>query len=560
MACCKCNRTDIVFTDPDKREAYCLFHAPVDKKGMTAAEFQEQVLREIDRSKAADEKYCDVSGAIFPEVDFRDTTFSHIIDFDGATFTQKADFSRATFNQHVYFRGTKFTQDAVFSHATFTEDADFSLTSFSGDAEFIEAEFALAFFNGAKFDRAFFIGAIFNRDTYFSEAEYTVEASFREAVFTEDVYFSEAKFSRAFFDDAVFIQDAYFREVKFTQDIYFIRTKFEQHADFKNSFFEGTTVFEDTKFHQAEFKRLFIKEKVFFIDIDLTKEISFLQTDLRRFQFERCLWPRARRCKCCRWLGMRMFQFKCFQWLKKRDWLRGREVLWDELSIDLLDAKSTENDKAEVAPDFVTVGNLYRQLKQKYKEEHNESEASKWHYNEKEMFRKSSKCRGLFLVPLTYLYYWFSGYAERPVRAGIMLILLFMFYVGVMAGCDLEFTSLPSVQAPVKAAVLAPAPPQAQTKAAEWAWFQVPCQDSGNKQTVCLNLIAITRSPERICKDRTAWKHLVVGSFEQIFAVKDPYFKPATWPGRAWNLALTRLLIPLQVIFFGLAVRNRFRR
>ncbi|MBF0495462.1 MAG: pentapeptide repeat-containing protein [Deltaproteobacteria bacterium] len=561
MTCCKCSRTEIVYTDPGNGEEYCLFHAPEDKKGeITPAEFQARVWDEIVRSKTDGEERCNFSDAIFLEIDFRGVTSTHAMDFTSAEFTHVIDFSGATFTHKAVFNDAKFIRHVDFIGATFTDNADFSDAIFARHVDFRRTKFTQnAYFSRAKFtEDANHIDAKRPWIADFRHATFAY-ADFCGAKFTRNADFRDATLGRAFFDAAVFTQDADFRYTKFTQDVYFRHAKFQKHANFKNSFFEGTAKFEATKFNKVAFKPLIIKERVIFIDVDLTKvEISFLQTDLRRFQFERPKWP------------------------QEKDWLGfgDRDALWDELAIDLPEHKTTQNDPDEVAPDYGTVGDLYRQLKQKYKEEHNEPEASKWHYNEKEMSRKSSRWPK-YTPSLTNLYYLSSGYAERPIPAFLMLIVLFGFYMVVMACCDLSFEipTPPHTKVASQATCQAHGPPKSLISVDITMWSVAICEywtSWKESWTSCkkywtswLEKDWTSRKevwtlfkeywPLRLEKDWPFGKHFV-GSFEQIFAVKDPYFKPMTCPGRAWNLALTRLLIPLQVIFFGLAVRNRFRR
>ena len=70
------------------------------------------------------------------------------------------------------------------------------------------------------------------------------------------------------------------------------------------------------------------------------------------------------------------------------------------------------------------VETLYRMLKQKYKEEHNDPEVSQWHYGEREMYRKGSRFRRYFPLSISNLYWLSSGYGERPARASIVLLCL----------------------------------------------------------------------------------------------------------------------------------------
>ncbi|MBF0551100.1 MAG: pentapeptide repeat-containing protein [Deltaproteobacteria bacterium] len=568
---------------------------------MTPKEFQAQVLKEIARSQEAGEKYCNLFSTIFPAVDFRYAKFDHVINFNDATFTQDAEFFHVEFTRNAYFSRVKFTQDTDFREASFTENAwfrdvtftrnvDFSRATFTRKTDFGGATFAEAanffrakFTQGAYFFRTKFTqDANFSRTTYFecadfSSATFAEAANFFRAKFTQVAYFFRTKFTQvAYFGKAKFTQNADFRQAnlgrafftgatfekadfnlaKFTQDVYFPRTTFAQLVNFKDSFFEGTSKFEKTKFKKVEFKPLIIKGKVFFIDIDLTEvEISFLQTDLRQFQFECCQWP------------------------IKEEQFGDREVLWDEIAVDRLDPKTSLNYRTRKAAGYAEVGDLYRRLKQKYKEEHNEPEASKWHYNEKEMFRNSDKRRKNNPVSLTNLYYLSSGYAERPVRAFCALIVLFVLYVGVMKCVPLDFNPPCSAQASIRATgqvtaqVQIQAQPQVQTKiigllpvtaqAPTKAVEQAPAQaqtDEQTKRRIVMGInIDITRSPEPIRKEGTCTKRLM-GSLEHILGAKNPEFEPATLWGKFLNILFTRLVIPFQAIFLGLALRNKFRR
>ncbi|MBF0527277.1 MAG: hypothetical protein HQK56_19520, partial [Deltaproteobacteria bacterium] len=262
-------------------------------------------------------------------------------------------------------------------------------------------------------------------------------------------------------------------------------------------------------------------------------------------------------------------------------------------------AETTPESRATKADEYTKVGDLYRRLKQKYKEEHNEPEASTWHYNEKEMFRKSSK-RRRYSLSLTDLYFVSSGYAERPVRAFFALIVLIVLYMGVMACFDKRFipsasppasiktagqgaaqaqappsTAQAPAQAPVQASTKAPGQPpvqiqataQAPTKAVGQPTVQVQAPATaqapvGRPATPPISVGAAIDSypsPESTGTDGTFWRH-IVGSVEHILAAKTPEFEPITLGGKLVNLLFTRLIIPFQAIFLGLALRNKFRR
>ncbi|MBF0476450.1 MAG: pentapeptide repeat-containing protein, partial [Deltaproteobacteria bacterium] len=400
--CCKCRRTELLRSDLDTREVFCLFHAPVDKKGITPAEFRDKVLEEFARSQEAGEEYCDLSEAVFPEVDFSSVEFTQAANFRWAEFSAAANFFKATFTEAADFREAQFTEAADFGWATFSAAADFNEAKFSEYASFGMATFTkTANFRGAKFTQANFSQAAFTKAANFNGAEFTA-ANFSEARFTEAADFSRSTLT----------------------NVKLFRAQFNKDVDFSFATFN----------QKAEFTQLFVKERIFFIHIDLTRvEISFLQTDLRKFQFESCTWRRE---------GGRR---------------EGREILWDELAVAGL-AETTPESRATKADEYTKVGDLYRRLKQKYKEEHNEPEASTWHYNEKEMLRKveglrrrssSDRLTSLktwFSFALLTIYYYSSGYAERPLRAGFWMLGLMMVYPVVISWCDLDFKHQPPAQ------------------------------------------------------------------------------------------------------------------
>ena len=144
-------------------------------------------------------------------------------------------------------------------------------------------------------------------------------------------------------------------------------------------------------------------------------------------------------------------------------------------------------------------------LKQKYKEEHNEPEVSNWHYGEKEMFRKGSLI-GRYLS-LSNLYWFSSGYGERPLRAGIMLVWL-IIAISILFGL------------------------------------------TGIKPVDGSNIIEIKQLTD-------IWDiDYLVATLQYATFETRPDFIPV-------NLFLkivAKLLIPLQTALFALAVRNRFRR
>lgn len=66
---------------------------------------------------------------------------------------------------------------------------------------------------------------------------------------------------------------------------------------------------------------------------------------------------------------------------------------------------------------------LYRAMKQRAAEEHDQPQVSHWHYREKLMALKRGG-NGIFEAVMLWLYWATSGFGERAVRAGVWLLAL----------------------------------------------------------------------------------------------------------------------------------------
>jgi len=240
---------------------------------------------------------------------------------------------------------------------------------------------------------------------------------------------------------------------------------------------------------------------------------SFLETDLSSFRFDRCVWPRKKYFGLFAWLNNKPFGLGAFD---------DSVVFYDEIQVDRgLGAvpsgeKLSYTDRSQY---FGMVEDLYRQMKVHYKEQHNEPEASKWHYREKEMFRKKKMGRRCFPLSVSNLYWAFSGYGERPVRAGIVLVALCAAITVVMNGFGLEVFS------------------------------------SGESINGVTSIQGFSFSP-----DRTKIVLAIQSTIEHVLFVKDPIFKAKPGWGAIILALWTKLLIPIQAALFAFALRNKLRR
>lgn len=391
---------------------------------------------------------------------------------------QKCNLSGTIFEGEIIF--THFDKknplpDIDFSFITFTEDTNFSAVNFSGYADFRNttfksfAEFVIVTFDG----KAIFINATFNKSSNF------MSTIFKDRTYFDGVYFKgNVNFNSTIFGGPVSFSGTLWK-ISINRKIeteYLIPKSKEPILTFKkNALFKKTTFTEEVAFWGCLTEGI-----IRFEDVDLS-HVSFLETNMYNFNFICCKWPQK----------------------------KGRDVLYDEIQI-----KSPKDKKA-----FELVEDLYRQLKQKYKKELNEPEVSNWHYGEKEMFRKKRLWRRFNPISFSNLYWAFSGYGECPVRAGIMLLLLFILVTIVM-----NFFGL------------------------------IPF---GNEKSV-FGFTEINGFSGSF--DWEKFKFLVFNTIQYTLFFKTPFFKPETINGYIFQTIFTKFFIPIQATLFAFAIRNKFRR
>ena len=78
----------------------------------------------------------DLSGVIFPEINFREKVFKKAVTFAQAKFTKRVIFRDTKFEGKADFDGVQFEDAAVFMGAEFEHVSTFSNAKFGGSAEF----------------------------------------------------------------------------------------------------------------------------------------------------------------------------------------------------------------------------------------------------------------------------------------------------------------------------------------------------------------------------------------------------------------------------------------
>jgi hypothetical protein len=200
--------------------------------------------------------------------------------------------------------------------------------------------------------------------------------------------FTGAQFAgEADFGGAKFSGDADFWGAEFSGDANFWRAEFRQRADFS-----GVETAKDATVYFREVS-LLKPQQVFFHHVDLSRW-SFLDTDLRRIDFNDVTWGTIRRL-----------------------WSR-RTAIFDEIRVS--------NEKVKVPKEYLAkVERLYRHLKQNYESQRDYGRAGDFYYGEMEMKRRQ-------LNPLGQIPFWIyrilSGYGESYPRALFWLIVMWLLF------------------------------------------------------------------------------------------------------------------------------------
>lgn len=251
-------------------ESLCVFHAPVDKKGITVGEFNELIWQRINS------KCLNFRGFIFPG----DISFRGRCRKEGGpiVFAQDVNFLAAQFEGETDFRDAQFEGDADFSDSVFSGIADFNNVHFLKGTNFQDARFASI---------ARFLGACLKGDSFFSNAR-----------FLDRVYFAKTRFENAHFKGAVFARYSKFNEIEVAGLANFGSSRFDELADFHKARFSGLTMldaasftggidFSGTRFsgganfcnthfdHNVKFEENRIEGKLLFEEISLGDKVRF---------------------------------------------------------------------------------------------------------------------------------------------------------------------------------------------------------------------------------------------------------------------------------------------
>jgi len=370
-----------------------------------------------------DSQYFQQHKTFFHEcVDFSEAIFTEEIDFSKSKFLKKVNFTSVKFIKDVIFAGVEFRQDAKFASTKFQQDADFNDTKFHEKANFIMAGFS----QNKKYYRnttklivkgAVFRGAKFKGWTSFTATDFNYNASFNVAVFEKFTYFEYTQFKKMVdFDNAIFSGETYFGGVKFEVGVRFHFAKFRGEVFFwPFNPFNLTSSSSDANIYfgpRSSFQNANFLGETCFQEADLCN-CSFVHSNVNTVDFRYCKFNERS-------------EKLLYTFAHSR-----RNILKDELDADK-GVEKNPKDKRLREEKYEPVRRIYLELKRNFEDKKDWNTAGDFHYGEMECRRKMKG-----ILSLENIYFWLSGYGEKPLRALTSLVLLvvicsifYMFYEG----------------------------------------------------------------------------------------------------------------------------------
>lgn len=469
---------------------YCIFHLPTKEK--SKSDFDKHLkLRlmkiareniEIEKSGLSEEEKIrrkivyDFRYVWFPsKLDLTNYKFLAKADFSSATFSEMADFSSATFSDSVNFWSASFLRGAAFRSVKFSSDTSFWSALFVEETDFNKATF---------FADAIFYKSVFKNTINFYKVTFTIKTDFTEAIFEENAIFKTTLFEK-------------------TSRTYFHRVKFYKAIDLSYTDFGGYFSFQGE--HN---NRLFIGEKVL-LNLQKTrigdaKKISFhtirlesswfINTDATGFIFTDCHWKYID--------GSRLSVNRELNNLKQRG-IRNSNALLTKTCWQLAD----NHEESKSFPE----ASLFRQLANESKRLENNNGWKFW--------------------SLHWLYWRSSFYGESPLRAGLILAAILLFFSFAFMLTDFQVC------------------PKEQTISVSL--------EADKTNSTCQTFAGACNCQKRGLKLDTgeAILHsLTTATFQNV-----EYRKPVSAWSEFWVI-LEKILVPLQAALLALAIRRKFMR
>lgn len=263
-------------------EEYCVFHASVEKKGISVEEFNKLIFAKIN--KAGQERGVgNFRGYIFPgDINFVNMEFSFIAEFGGAQFSSRVNFHNSTFRFSVDFSHCIFQNKVTFTTVTFKDLVQFNDAKFSLDKQSNQDGGILTIFDHTIFEKvANFHRAIFHAPTWFIGDKFNLLVEFSHSQFLKDVEFPGVEFkNKANFSNAEFgsvsSNFAKFEMTTFNGELLLEKAVFKSKVIFDKTEFKGELNCFGTEFHnEVNFFLSYFNDNINFVDNKIKNKISF---------------------------------------------------------------------------------------------------------------------------------------------------------------------------------------------------------------------------------------------------------------------------------------------
>ncbi|MCP4364350.1 MAG: pentapeptide repeat-containing protein [Planctomycetes bacterium] len=485
------------------------------------------------------------------EADFRQATLSWA-DFNGAEFSQAALFRQAKFSQ-AHFSKATFLQEADFRqatvswayfwHATFSQTADFSGATFSQEAFFHEAKFS-------QRAEACFNGAIFSKEANFHNAKFNGGGTFLHTTFNKMANFNGAIFSSANFDAAAFKGDANFTWAEFHGWTFFFMNSKWTFVRFKNPKCLPRDEKEEIEWPEElkqgnewrieyngdlqllEFKgEISVSEKDKLCNLSNDDSYSRAINDLSEASKVQTLGREKVTFERTRFIGEIRFEdvdlSNCsflhanidkvdFRYC---DFGQKREKLLSMITHNRQNILKDERDHDDARnKDYEPVRRLYLELKRNFEDNKDWNTAGDFHYGEMECRRKMYGL-STFEGFLVNIYFWLSGYGERPYKATVFLLFFCLLFFPLLLSIN-DFVPL------------------------LWSWMS-DCQALCLAD--CFNTLLLSERDS-----------LKVVSFASLTKIGKPIK-----PDNSWDhviLVLESIVVYIQILLLALALRRKVKR
>jgi len=200
------------------------------------------------------------------------------ISITNSNFEDNVNFSYVIFNGSVDFHFSNFNRSVIFGPATFNNYVEFVCATFNNYADFSSTTFNISSdFNGATFNHVAFGAATFNNQ----------HPDFSNSKFNGTTYFTFSRFNHsADFSFTTFKDIAHFNGVffnhsshDFSYPVNFGYTTFEDYADFRFASFNNYGTFWHATFNSADFEGATFNDDAIFEDNTFDNSAVFTPPD-----------------------------------------------------------------------------------------------------------------------------------------------------------------------------------------------------------------------------------------------------------------------------------------